>query len=127
MNPPDQPNSIVAGEKLTLRVDAKYFFGEPLVNAKVDVDVFNLAPYYWSWWGDESPDLTDYYWQPTSTVKFTKRHESDGTIEVDLTVPELAEYESFSSWRSSSTYATYAVEVSVQDESKQPGQKKESR
>jgi uncharacterized protein YfaS (alpha-2-macroglobulin family) len=50
----DKPR-VLEGNKIQATIDSRYFFGEPVANAKVKYRVYHSAHY---WWGDEQDDTS---------------------------------------------------------------------
>ena len=119
---PDQDNKLVAGEMLDLNIDVRYFFDEPVANAKLTYSYYELHPFY-SWW-DDDPEEVQYTWYPDSSNagKLSTTTSVDGTAQISLRAPKFEEYEysSLDDWRSSLRTKTYAVEVTADDGSNQP-------
>ena len=44
---------VLQGDKMQVMIDSRYFFGEPVANAKVKYEVYH-SPHYW--WDDEDDD-----------------------------------------------------------------------
>jgi uncharacterized protein YfaS (alpha-2-macroglobulin family) len=55
----------VMGDSIQVDIDASYFFGQPVVDASVTIQRYELQPNY-SYWGDESSkDRPEYTWLST--------------------------------------------------------------
>ncbi|MFZ6027242.1 MAG: Ig-like domain-containing protein [Chloroflexota bacterium] len=113
----------VAGDPLTITVQADYFFGKPVADAKVTVKQYRLEKSY-CW--QPGACATDWRWfQDSSKVRYTGRTDEDGQV----VILETAEYENdkyywYSSydedgWYSNTSTRTWGLEVTVEDGSGQ--------
>jgi alpha-2-macroglobulin len=117
---PQDDNQLIRGETLDLDIDARYFFGEPVGNAKITYTYYHLYPYY-DWWNPD-PDEVQYTWYLAYDRGGNSTTKEDGKAQVRLWTDERGhfEYGYFGDWRSSLRTKTFAVEVTVDDGNNQP-------
>lgn len=69
----------VAGDTITVTVEARYLFGEPVTNAALKVNTYELIPQYGHWWGDFSqPRTVEYNWISSRIVQNTLTPNGNG-------------------------------------------------
>ncbi len=112
-------STLVNGDKLTLDVDAGYFFGEPVANATLTINRYRLVDYSAWWWADAEAQ-PEYEWYFDETIAQDKQTGADGHYRLELDA-YLApnEYERVTSWKNSAVYSTWAIEVTADDGSHQ--------
>lgn len=102
----------VVGEKIEVTVEAAYFFGEPVVDAQVVINQFNLWERYS--WDDSSSD--DYIWYDSYDTEIKGRTDENGRFTFTVTASEgNMEVD----WRSSLKLNIRAFEATVDDGSHQ--------
>jgi uncharacterized protein YfaS (alpha-2-macroglobulin family) len=55
----------VLGDSIQLDIDASYFFGQPVANAAITIQRYELQPYYSYVWDETGKDQPDYSWYRT--------------------------------------------------------------
>jgi hypothetical protein len=117
---PQDDNQLITGETLDLDIDVRYFFGEPVANAKITYAYYRLSPYY-DWW-DPDPDEVQYTWYLAYDRSGSTTAKEDGKAQVRVWTDEggYFDYGYFGDWRSSLRTKTYAVEVTADDGNNQP-------
>jgi alpha-2-macroglobulin len=110
---------VPVGEKTKFKVEAKYFFGEPVQNADVQYYIYRSHYYHWWWESDEddgigtSPEEQDdgdesFYGYGNDMVKEGKgKLDANGVMEVEFQVPQPDPKESVD--------YTYRLEAQVTD------------
>jgi uncharacterized protein YfaS (alpha-2-macroglobulin family) len=90
---PVQPR-VLQGEKITATIDARYYFGEPVANAKVKY-VVHVAP-YWPYFRGEDEDQgegeqtggedeqNDQYFSGEQTVEASGQLDADGRLQITI-------------------------------------------
>jgi uncharacterized protein YfaS (alpha-2-macroglobulin family) len=124
--------SYVTGDTVTVQIDTRYLFGEPVPNADVTLNLYELAlSRYLYWWYEEDFDLDDldtYDWYQTG---FNERHgttDENGLLTVTFSAPigrysngwYVYDYYYYSDSDYTRSYSSkFAVEASVDDGSDQ--------
>jgi uncharacterized protein YfaS (alpha-2-macroglobulin family) len=103
------------GETITVQVDSRYFYDEPVMNGRVSVRRFQLWPR--EWWMDEAT-TPDYTWIDHGSLPVEGVTDAAGrfTFTLDATVEGAGQPVD---WQSSLRRATWGVEVTVDDGSRQ--------
>jgi hypothetical protein len=104
----------VAGETITVEVDSRYFFGEPVANAALTVRQYELAERMW--W-DESD--TPYAWAESYRREIEGTTDADGRFTFTLQATR-GDYASRYYWWAELEHSTWGIEVSLDDGSHQP-------
>lgn len=114
----------IAGEAVTIDIDTRYFFGEPLPNAELTIRTFGLQSRYW--WSDAEDHVPEesYTWYPSGESQVRKADQK-GHYQYLMTafIPgDDGYYYGFhcqTSWRSSLRRCTLGIEVTAKDTSGQ--------
>ncbi|MCB0131565.1 MAG: hypothetical protein KDD78_11975, partial [Caldilineaceae bacterium] len=99
---------IVAGDTIPLTVEATYFFGQPVADADVTIQVSRDQIYRDYWWMFDTPMP---YYGGGIVTELTGKTDADGRLHVDFTPEVIAETD----WR-------YSFVVTVTDALEQPVQ-----
>jgi uncharacterized protein YfaS (alpha-2-macroglobulin family) len=104
----------IEGEMVEVTVDASYFFGQPVPDADIVVNLFELGPK--NWWEDSSE--ADATWFQSFEPARNGRSGANGRY--TFSFPAKAGTRSWQqNWRSNLTRATWAIEATVDDGSHQ--------
>jgi uncharacterized protein YfaS (alpha-2-macroglobulin family) len=68
----------VLGDAIQLEVDASYFFGQPVANATLSIQRYELQPYYSYWGEDSSKDQPEYTWYHSGEVATSGHTDENG-------------------------------------------------
>ena len=68
----------VLGDAIQVEVDASYFFGQPVANATLSIQRYELQPYYSYWWEDSSKDQPEYTWYHSGEVTTSGHTDENG-------------------------------------------------
>ncbi|MBN1891088.1 MAG: Ig-like domain-containing protein, partial [Thermoflexales bacterium] len=104
------------GETVTVSVDCSYFFGEPVANASVSAQFYELtSPYYWY----DTEDESEFVWYKSYREKARRgRTDADGHFVLTFEAA-MGNYARSIGWRSSVHKSTWGIEFSVDDGSHQ--------
>lgn len=107
----------IDGDTIAVTVDTRYYFGEPVVNATVTVQRYNLeSPYYWS---DNTDEPThDYTWYLKSNRPITGRTDENGLFTFTLQAESEGQTD-YSYYRQSLRRTIWGLEATVDDGSHQ--------
>jgi alpha-2-macroglobulin len=106
----------VSGGTVQVTVQAEYFFGEPVANAPISVQQYNLWEYT-DYWAEDGP-VTKYVWGDYYGAESIKGvTDRDGVFTFSL--PASYQGDSLYYYRDSLRHSTYSVEVTVDDGSHQ--------
>ncbi len=106
---PAAPN-IVAGDTISVTIDARYLFGEPVANARVAVQRFRLYDY--GYWDNQDQWEVVYDETPLSST-------TDATGRAIIAVPAVPHDLNYGYWGYNPTSWRMAVEATVNDGSNQ--------
>ncbi|MBP6786408.1 MAG: Ig-like domain-containing protein [Candidatus Promineofilum sp.] len=106
---PGSPD-LLAGDLISVTIDAQYLFGEPVANARVAIKRFRLYDYYWGDNGNNWEMLYDEF--PLSAT-------TDATGRAVFAVPAVPRDLNYSSWGYNPMNWRMAVEATVNDGSNQ--------
>lgn len=105
----------IVGDTITVDVESRYFFGEPVPNARLTVKRYALGPRYW--WDERAE--AGYIWYRRSS-KQEIQAVTDANGRYTFTLPaEMNNYGRSVAWRSSLEQSTWGIEVTVDDGSHQ--------
>jgi uncharacterized protein YfaS (alpha-2-macroglobulin family) len=114
----------VASDPLTITVQADYFFGEPVANAKITVKQYRLGKYD-CWWGEDCPPDEWMWFRDESKIRYTGTTDANG----QAVIPAIAEYDDQDyhwydyydpdTWYGNLSQRTWGLEVTVEDGSGQ--------
>ncbi|MBN1877878.1 MAG: Ig-like domain-containing protein [Anaerolineae bacterium] len=104
------------GGAIQVAVESSYFFGEPIPNAGVEVNLFMLGTRYW-WWDDVQPD-DEYLWFSSYRDPIKGRTDAQGRFTFEMKA-ELRDYTRNLYWGSNVQEATWGIEATVDDGSHQ--------
>jgi uncharacterized protein YfaS (alpha-2-macroglobulin family) len=111
----------VQGETVKVRVDANYFFGQPVAGAHISVTLYELWP-DWDWWwdGDETDSKINEKFNWSSDGKKLPFGITDANgVFTNTFKAQIGEYTSYSWWKDSLEKNLWAIEVTVDDGSNQ--------
>ncbi len=110
----------IAGDNVTLNVDAQYLFGEPVKNAEITIREYDLGEFY-GYWGDGErvADRDQYVWYPRYKSERQARTDSNGHYSTNLTASISWEEYQNRLWGTNLTYSTWGIEVTIDDGSHQ--------
>lgn len=104
----------VVGDRAVITIDTAYFFGEPVANARIEINTFRLAER--GWWDQSSND--PYIWY--KSYEPVRRGQTDANGRFTFTLPAEMGYENLSrDWQSSLRESLWAIEATVDDGSRQ--------
>ncbi len=107
--------ALVAGGTLSVTGEVSYFFGEPLADTEVSVELFRVDE-YWQWDTNETVRV----WYEANTPPLNVTTDAHGRFEFAFET-ELPDWGTqWYDWRTNLGSATYAVQVSATDESELP-------
>ena len=105
----------VTGDEIRVNVDADYFFGEPVPNAQVTVKRYELGQNYC-----REACESEYTWYDTGRPVTASRGRTDSSGHFAFTVSaEMGSYARNWGWWSDVQQATWGIEVTVDDGSRQ--------
>ena len=110
---PDQA-AFVDGETVTVTVDTAYYFGEPVVNAAIEIRRFRLGWHYGYWGG--APD--EQVWFKDHDILRQGRTDADGRFTFTFQA-ELGDYARHVHWNTPLRQAQWGIEATVDDGSHQ--------
>ncbi len=114
----DQDRAVV-GETLTIDIDTRFFYGEPVPGAALTIREVPLMPVYDWWYGSTSGEPADYYW-PANTGTHTVTADENGHYSYTLTAAlDSDPYQWVSVWGASLQKSTWGIEVTADDGSHQ--------
>ncbi|HET7011206.1 MAG TPA: Ig-like domain-containing protein [Anaerolineales bacterium] len=96
----------LAGDKIYVTVEADYFFGQPVADARVIVRLFQM---YDRWWGDFYTDQV-----PGGRTITT---DDEGRATIEIRAPQVPDW--WGNWRSSLSSLELGIEATVDDGSHQ--------
>ena len=115
-------NDYVAGDEFKLDVDTRYFFGEPVANATLKINRYQIWGGYYDWWMD-AEDFNFGYWTEYSGNMSAKLSQStsdeSGKAYITVKTGRMDPYSGISSWKNSLEYMKFAIEVTASDGSNQ--------
>ena len=97
---PEKGDKFVRDEQMKVKVNASYYFGEPLANAKLDVKFF-------------------YNWPLKARVTGSLVTDANGDATLSFPAPYNPDYDDYYYWGASSRYQNIRMEVSANDGSNQ--------
>ncbi len=103
----------VAGETVTVTVESRYFFGEPVANAPLEIKIYRLGE-RWCWEG-ECPTEEKYVWYASDRPPIQATTDASGRFTFTLT----AEYQSDDRWWWPPVRTLWGLEATVDDGSHQ--------
>ncbi|MCA9934071.1 MAG: Ig-like domain-containing protein, partial [Anaerolineales bacterium] len=109
----------VDGQQIAVTVDSRYFFGEPVANAPLEVNFYSLSPHY-RWMSPE--DGNDFTWYLSYRTPISGQTDADGrfTFTFDAQANEGYDYYAgYGDWGSNVRQNAWGVEVTVDDGSRQ--------
>jgi len=110
----------VAGDLIPVEVQAQYFLGEPVPDAKLEVRLYELAEFYGYWWEPVSEDeQVQYAWYPTYDDPVLGRTDQAGEFSVSLPARLGAETGYWTGWWTGLRETAWGVEVTLDDGSHQ--------
>jgi len=68
----------VLGDEIQVEVNASYFFGQPVANASISIQRYELQPYYSYRWSDGSGDQQKYTWYRSDGRPTSARTDENG-------------------------------------------------
>lgn len=106
---------IVQGAPISVTVDTRYFFGEPVANAQVTLRRYNLGQ---NWYPDAGADA--YVWHESYEQAITGRTDENGRFTATLRTNQTNDYwYNNDDWRSNFGRAAWGIEATVDDGSRQ--------
>ncbi|MGD9099566.1 MAG: Ig-like domain-containing protein, partial [Anaerolineae bacterium] len=103
----------VVGDPIRVNVDSRYFFGEPVPNARLVVKQYKLLPRYWWEQGDD-----DLIWYASQEREIKGTTDANGRFALTL-YAKMDHHAREVYWRSNLEQATWGIEVTVDDGSHQ--------
>ncbi len=104
----------VAGQPIQVRVEARYFFGEPVANAQLVVRQYTLRPYYW--WDERGEE--GYAWYASGRREIKATTDANGVYTFTLEArSSFSDYRPL--WGSSLKRTIWGIEVTADDGSHQ--------
>ncbi|MEZ4643968.1 MAG: Ig-like domain-containing protein [Chloroflexota bacterium] len=104
---------VVQGTPITVTVDTRYFFGEPLVHTRVTIHSYNLSE---NWYGD--PDT--YTWFDSGLSDINGYTDENGRFTATIRTNQIDDYWfTNEDWSGSLSRATWGIEATVDDGSRQ--------
>lgn len=107
--------ALVAGGTLSVTGEVSYFFGEPLADTAVSVELFRVDE-YWQWDTGETVRV----WYEANTPPLNVTTDAHGRFEFAFETEFPDWGTQWYDWRTNLKSATYAVQVSATDESELP-------
>ncbi|MCP4535999.1 MAG: hypothetical protein GY832_02535 [Chloroflexi bacterium] len=104
----------IAGQEIAVTVDAGYFFGKPLPNARLVIRQYELGERYW--WDESSEDPYIWYQSNRSEINGTTDANGHFTFTLDAALGHNSRQVH---WRSSLSRSTWGIEVTADDGSRQ--------
>lgn len=109
----------VDGEKISLEIDAAYFFDQPVANASLTVRRFELGEFYGYWWEPDWQDEPTYVWYEVHGSEQKLRTDQEGHANLTLDAHMGSEEYRRWYWPSNLESSTFAIEVTLDDGSHQ--------
>jgi uncharacterized protein YfaS (alpha-2-macroglobulin family) len=107
----------IDGDTIAVTIDTRYYFGEPVANATLSVQRYNLEPaYYWSNDPDDSSD--DYRWYLNNNRPISGRTDENGLFTFTIQAESNGTSDSYYN-RQSLQRTIWGIEVTVDDGSHQ--------
>ena len=97
---PEQENKFVRGDEMKVKINAAYYFGEPLANAKLDVKFF-------------------YNWPLDTKITGSLVTDENGETTLSFPAPYNPDYDNYYYWDASSSFQRVRMEVTANDGSNQ--------
>ncbi|MCX7680669.1 MAG: Ig-like domain-containing protein [Anaerolineae bacterium] len=105
----------VEGDKVTVQVEARYFFGEPVPHARLTLRRYELAQNY-CWWEPECDG--GYIWYRSSQPELSGATDENGRFTYTFEAA-AGDHTAQPHWPSELRTSTWGIEVSVDDGSRQ--------
>ncbi len=111
----------VLGDAIQLDIDASYFFGQPVANAAITIQRYELQPYYSYGWDETGKDQPDYSWYRTGENPLLYQTDENGHFTLaGLGAQMGSDYNSQAyDYAGSLQEDTFGVEVTLDDGSHQ--------
>ncbi|MCA9969765.1 MAG: Ig-like domain-containing protein, partial [Anaerolineales bacterium] len=108
----------VDGDTVEVTIDSRYFFGEPVANANVVVNLFHVAPT--NWWEDPA-EARDFTWHDGYREPRRGRTDENGRFTLTLRAEASSSYRYYNSgeWGSSVAQNLWGIEATIDDGSHQ--------
>ncbi len=106
----------LAGDQVTVDIDASYYFGQPLANTKLTIRRYEIMPYYY-WWGSGEGTRSEYTWSSIAETGVGQT-DANGHYSYSFAAASSLYYE-ISNWKSSLHKTIWGLEVSASDGSNQ--------
>jgi alpha-2-macroglobulin len=97
---PEKGNKFVRGEEMKVKINAAYYFGEPLANAKLDVNFY-------------------YNWPLQTKITGSRLTDENGETTLSFPAPYNPDYDSYTYWGDGPRMQTVRMEVTANDGSNQ--------
>ncbi len=115
--------SYIDGEKMHIDIDTRYFYGQPVAKANLNIRIYGIYSYYSWWWDGESQDSDEnehYRWSPGPFHETNRITDATGhfTLTLPATMPEYEE-DRWYWWGDSLQKSPVAIEVTADDGSHQ--------
>jgi uncharacterized protein YfaS (alpha-2-macroglobulin family) len=111
--------SYVLGDEITVNVKAEYLFGEPVKNAKITIQEYELGEFYGYYWEESDEEDAEYAWFPSSKNAVNGKTDANGEYTYHRKATLGYEQYRTTSWRSSQSHSTWGIEVTIDDGSHQ--------
>jgi uncharacterized protein YfaS (alpha-2-macroglobulin family) len=108
----------VEGDQMDVRIDVRYLMDRPVSNARLTIQLYNLAAMYTSWWDETSQQEPEYTWYAAGEAR-TQTTDSQGQATYTQKVALAREYQTRTEWSSSLEYSAWGMEVTADDGSGQ--------
>ena len=113
----------IDGDRMQIKVDTRYFYGQPVSGANLTLRVYQVESNYYRWWDGQSQDSDEnerYTWSSYSTVSRPGTTNADGqyTFTLEAKIEEDI-YRRWYWWGDSLEKSSYAIEVTADDGSNQ--------
>jgi len=107
----------VVGETMRVSVDSRYFFGEPVPNARLVVRQYELVERYW--WDEAADGEYDWYQSSQPTISGVTDANGRFTFTLKAALGAYSDRYDYFAWQHNLRQTTWGIEVTVDDGSHQ--------